>query len=132
MTIKFGTDGWRAIVGDDFTAENVGKVIQAFCELYPKLENTGKGVIIGFDRRNQSPESAQQIAAILVGNGIKASLASSFCPTPAVSWYTKHHNCTAGIMVTASHNPAQWNGIKFRRSRLGRFCSSNRGTNHCK
>ena len=119
MTIKFGTDGWRAIVGDDFTAENVGKVIQAFCELYPKLENTGKGVIIGFDRRNQSPESAQQIAAILVGNGIKASLASSFCPTPAVSWYTKHHNCTAGIMVTASHNPAQWNGIKFKESSGG-------------
>lgn len=115
-TIKFGTDGWRAVVGEDFVPENITKVIQAFCDLYPKLEDTGKGVVIGYDRRNQSPETASIVASVLLGNGIKTYLASGFCPTPAVSWYVKNKKLTAGIMVTASHNPPKWNGIKFKES----------------
>ncbi|PIR24739.1 MAG: hypothetical protein COX62_07250 [Deltaproteobacteria bacterium CG_4_10_14_0_2_um_filter_43_8] len=112
--IKFGTDGWRAVVGEDFTEENVGKVIQAFCDLYPSLPNTGKQVVIGYDRRNQSPESAELCARILIANNIPVLYASTFCPTPGVSWYTNHKKCTAGIMITASHNPPKWNGIKFK------------------
>ncbi|MBT3182438.1 MAG: phosphoglucomutase/phosphomannomutase family protein [Deltaproteobacteria bacterium] len=114
--IKFGTDGWRAVVGKDFIPENIAKVTQAFCDLYPTLENTGHPVVIGYDRRNQSPEAAKLIASVLLGNGLKVILCDNFCPTPTVSWYVKKKKLTAGIMVTASHNPAEWNGIKFKES----------------
>ncbi len=112
--ITFGTDGWRAIVGEDFIPENISKVLQAFADLYPTLKATGKPVAIGYDRRNQSPETAELIASVLLGNKIPIILSTSFCPTPAVSWIVKHKGCTAGIMVTASHNPPNWNGIKFK------------------
>lgn len=115
-SIKFGTDGWRAIVGEDFVPENVQKVTQAFCDLYPDLHNTGNRVVIGYDRRNQSPESARLIAEVLLGNDIPTVLCATYCPTPTVSWMTVHLNATAGIMVTASHNPPNWNGIKFKES----------------
>lgn len=115
-TIKFGTDGWRAITGEDFTPENIQRVIQAFADLYPTLKDTGKPVAIGYDRRNMSPEAAEIIASVLLGNNIPCFLSESFCPTPTVSWYVKNLGCTAGIMVTASHNPPKWNGIKFKES----------------
>ena len=114
--IKFGTDGWRAITGDDFIPENIAQVIQAFADLNPDLKKSGQPVVIGYDRRNQSPEAAKLIAEVLLGNGIKTVLADTFCPTPTVSWYTKTNGCRAGIMVTASHNPPKWNGIKFKES----------------
>jgi phosphomannomutase len=114
--IKFGTDGWRAVVGEDFIPENIGKVIQAFCDVYPTLPEAGKPVMIGYDRRNQSPEAARQVAEILLGNGIETVLSNTFCPTPTVSWYVKYKGCAAGIMITASHNPSKWNGIKFKES----------------
>lgn len=114
--IKFGTDGWRAVVGEDFIPENIGKVIQAFADIYPSLPDAGKPVVIGFDRRNKSPEAAKQIASILLGNNIKTVLCNTFCPTPTVAWYVKIKGCAAGIMVTASHNPPKWNGIKFKES----------------
>lgn len=112
--IKFGTDGWRAVVGEDFTPENVQQVTQAFCDLYPDLPRAGGPVVIGYDRRNQSPQSARIIAGVILGNGIPAMLSETFCPTPTVSWMVKTKGATAGIMVTASHNPPQWNGIKFK------------------
>ncbi len=114
--IKFGTDGWRAITGEDFTPENITQVIQAFADLNPDLKNSDEAVIIGYDRRDGSPEAADLIAEVLLGNGIKTVLAETFCPTPTVSWYTKTNGCRAGIMVTASHNPPKWNGIKFKES----------------
>lgn len=115
-SIKFGTDGWRAVVGKDFTPENVRKVVQAFCDLYPQMPEAGRPVVVGYDRRNQSPESARLIAEVLLGNDITTILANTFCPTPAVSWMTVKKNAAAGIMVTASHNPPEWNGIKFKES----------------
>ncbi|MBN1282615.1 MAG: phosphoglucomutase/phosphomannomutase family protein [Proteobacteria bacterium] len=114
--IKFGTDGWRAVVGEDFVPENIARVIQAFCDVYPTLPEAGRPVMIGYDRRNRSPEAARQVAEILLGNGIETVLSSTFCPTPAVSWYVKYKGCAAGVMITASHNPAKWNGIKFKES----------------
>jgi phosphomannomutase len=114
--IKFGTDGWRAVVGKDFTPENIMKVTQAFADLYSSLENSGGPVVIGYDKRNQSPEAAELIASVLVANKIETVLSTTFCPTPTVSWYVKTNGCTAGIMVTASHNPPSWNGIKFKES----------------
>lgn len=116
VAIKFGTDGWRAVVGDDFIPQNIMKVTQAFADLYPKLPEAGKPVAIGYDCRMRSPEAAEEIASVLLGNGIPVILGKSFCPTPTVSWYVKNKGCAAGIMVTASHNPPKWNGIKFKES----------------
>lgn len=116
MGIRFGTDGWRAVIGEDFTPENVAQVIQAFADLYPGLSEKGRPVIIGYDRRLKSQESAELIASVLVANDIPTYLSQKFCPTPCVSWLTKEKKAAAGIMVTASHNPPTWNGIKFKES----------------
>ncbi|MDO8526385.1 MAG: phosphoglucomutase/phosphomannomutase family protein [Deltaproteobacteria bacterium] len=116
MTIRFGTDGWRAVIGEDFIPENISQVIQAFADLYPTLPECGGPVIIGYDRRNQSKESAELIATILLGNHIPVWFSKDFCPTPCVSWMVKEKKAAAGIMVTASHNPPKWNGIKFKES----------------
>ncbi len=115
-SIKFGTDGWRAIIGKDFTPENISKVIQAFADIYPSLKGTGHSVTIGYDRRAKSKETAELTAKILTGNGIRTVLSDQFCPTPCVSWMVKEDSGTAGIMITASHNPPEWNGIKFKES----------------
>lgn len=115
-TIKFGTDGWRAIIGRDFTPENVSRVIQAFCDIYSELLEAGRPVVVGYDRRNQSKESAELAARILTANNIKTLISEQFCPTPCISWMVKTNRAAAGIMITASHNPPEWNGIKFKES----------------
>lgn len=115
-TIRFGTDGWRAVIGEDFIPENIAKVAQAFADIYPDLPEAGKPIYIGYDRRAQSKESAELIAKVLIANKIKTRLSNNFCPTPCVSWHVKNDKGAAGIMVTASHNPPQWNGIKFKES----------------
>lgn len=114
--IKFGTDGWRAVIGDDFIPENIGAIIQAYADLYPTLPRAGEPVYVGYDRREKSPESAKLVAEVLVANGIPVVLSEQFCPTPCVSWMVKTQKAAAGIMVTASHNPPSWNGIKFKES----------------
>ncbi|MDP2599609.1 MAG: phosphoglucomutase/phosphomannomutase family protein [Deltaproteobacteria bacterium] len=116
MTIRFGTDGWRAVIGEDFTPENVAIVAQAFADVYATLPENGKPVVIGYDRRNKSKESAELIASVLLGNLITVWLTEDYCPTPCVSWTVKNKGASAGIMVTASHNPPKWNGIKFKES----------------
>lgn len=114
--IKFGTDGWRAVIGEDFIPENIGQVIQAFADIYPNLPEAGRPIYIGFDRRAQSNETAELIAKILIANNIKTVLSEQFCPTPCISWHVKNDKAAAGIIVTASHNPSKWNGIKFKES----------------
>jgi len=113
-SIQFGTDGWRAVMGRDYTHENVSKVIQAFCDV--KKNEPVKTVYLGYDRRKDSDQFAKTVAEVLAGNGFTVFLSKSFCPTPCISWLTKTQNALAGIMVTASHNPPQWNGIKFKES----------------
>ena len=112
MSIKFGTDGWRAIIGQEYTYENVAKVLQAFCDLNLKSEN--KLVIVGYDRRFCSPLFAEEAVQVLLGNGFKVQFSKSFCPTPCISWMAKKHKALAGVVITASHNPYQWNGVKFK------------------
>lgn len=112
--IKFGTDGWRAIIDEDFTLENVAKIVQAFADIYPDLRNIGRPVVIGYDRRRLSRESAETAAQTLVANGIRTVLSDCFSPTPCVSWMVKDLKAHAGIMITASHNPPKWNGVKFK------------------
>ncbi len=115
-TIKFGTDGWRAIIGKDFIPQNIETVIQAFCDASPLLGQGVKKIVLGYDRRNQSPEAARLTAEILAANGFTVLFSNQFCPTPCVSWMTKNEGAFCGIVITASHNPANWNGIKFKES----------------
>lgn len=115
--IKFGTDGWRAIIGEDFTKENVSKLIQAFCNLEKNSKN--KLVFVGYDRRAQSDTMAHLAAQILASNGFDVKLSRQFCPTPCISWLVKENSALAGIMITASHNPAEWNGVKIKQSQGG-------------
>lgn len=120
--IKFGTDGWRAIIGEAYTPDNVMQVAQAFADLYPHVYNTGHEIFIGYDRRAMSKESAELVASVLTANKIRTVLSDNFCPTPAVSYMTQSRKGTAGIMITASHNPANYNGIKFKESYGGAAC----------
>ncbi len=118
-TIKFGTDGWRAIIGRDYTYENVRKVIQAWCDVHlpasrVKEESAKPFVVLGYDRRFCSDLFAQEAAGVLAANGVRVKMAKDFCPTPCVSWLTKETKALAGVMITASHNPFQWNGVKFK------------------
>lgn len=112
MEIKFGTDGWRAIIGEDYTFENVARVLQAFCDL--QAGKRDKPVFVGYDRRFQSRAFAERAVQVLLGNGFKVELAKDFCPTPCISWMTKSRDGLAGVVITASHNPFQWNGVKFK------------------
>lgn len=112
MAIQFGTDGWRAIIGADYTYENVARVIQAFCDLHES--ERGREILLGYDRRFCSDLFAAEAAQVLLGNGFRVNLSSSFCPTPCVSWMTKTRKALAGVVITASHNPYPWNGVKFK------------------
>ncbi len=111
-SIKFGTDGWRAIIGQDYTYENVRRVIQAWCDL-----QSNKGtIVLGYDRRFSSDLFAQEVAGVLAANGFHTLISETYCPTPCVSWMTKEEKALVGIVITASHNPYQWNGVKFKES----------------
>jgi phosphomannomutase len=114
MAIQFGTDGWRAIIGEEYTFANVAKVLQAFCDL--QTQGRDKGVYVGYDRRFQSKRFAETAVEVLLGNGFKVFLSEDFCPTPCISWMTKERGGLAGVVITASHNPAAWNGVKFKES----------------
>lgn len=109
--IKFGTDGWRAVIGRDYTYENVRRVLQAWCDVFGK---PGATVVLGYDRRFSSDLFAQEAAGVLAANGLKVSLSETYCPTPCVSWLCKEEKALAGVVITASHNPYQWNGVKFK------------------
>ena len=112
MTIQFGTDGWRAVIGEDYTYENVRKVLQAFCDVKATSEN--RLILLGYDRRFSSKLFAEAATEVLMGNGFTVLLSEDFCPTPCISWMTKHKRALAGVVITASHNPYQWNGVKFK------------------
>jgi len=108
--IKFGTDGWRGIISQDFTFKNVKIAAQAIADYVGK----GKSVAIGYDTRFLSKDFAFLVGTILSGNDIKVFLSDSPTPTPMVSYYVKDKNMDGGVMITASHNPGAYNGIKFK------------------
>ncbi|MSN25427.1 MAG: phosphoglucomutase/phosphomannomutase family protein [Geobacter sp.] len=116
MQIKFGTDGWRGVIARDFTFDNLSLVAQATMD-YLNREGLGsKGLIIGYDRRFLSRDFARRVAEIAAGNGISVRLAEEFAPTPAISWAVWESGAGAGIMITASHNPPEYNGFKIKES----------------
>ncbi len=111
---KFGTDGWRARIADDFTFDNLRLVAQAFAEHFIENGMAGRGVAVGYDNRFQSEHFARAAAQICSGAGIKTYLTKDPVSSPVVSFAVKHQKLAAGIMITASHNPPDWNGFKIK------------------
>jgi phosphomannomutase len=112
--IKFGTDGWRGVIADDFTFGNVRRVAGAIATYVLKYEDSQRGVIIGYDTRFGSPRFARLVAEVIANAGIPVKLANDYTPTPAVSLAVKQQGAAGGVMVTSSHNPWNWNGVKFK------------------
>jgi len=112
--IKFGTDGWRGIIADDFTFDNVRRVAGAIASYVLKYEDAAHGVFIGYDTRFASQRAAQVTADVIAGAGVPVKLADDYTPTPAVSYAVKTRGAAGGVMITSSHNPWNWNGVKFK------------------
>ncbi len=113
--IKFGTDGFRGIIAEDFTFSNLKKIGQAIAEYLKKSKPLAlkRGVIVGYDRRFLSDKFAELISAQISGNGIPVFLADKPVPTPAVSYFVRANGLPCGIIITASHNPSNFNGLKI-------------------
>ena len=112
MSIKFGTDGWRAVIAKDFTYENLAKVSQAHADHLK--ERNGAKVVIGYDTRFMSEEFAKLVAEIFSSNGFEVILSDKYCSTPALSLAAKKLDADEGVMITASHNTYQYNGYKVK------------------
>jgi phosphomannomutase len=114
--IKFGTDGWRAIIAEDFTFTNLDRVTQATADYWSSkpAPGTEKKVIIGYDRRFLSDQFGRRVAEVFAGNGFQVVLTSEPTPTPAVSFGVKDQKAVGGVMITASHNPPIFNGFKLK------------------
>jgi phosphomannomutase len=116
MAIKFGTDGWRAVISDEFTFANVRLVAQAIAEVV--RENVGDAaaprVVVGFDTRFLSDRYAVLVSEVLAANGLRVALARANAPTPVISYAIPHLAAAGGVMITASHNPPRYNGIKLK------------------
>jgi phosphomannomutase len=112
--IKFGTDGWRAVIADDFTFENVRRVAGAIASYVLKHEDPSRGLVVGYDTRFGSPRFARAAAEVLAGAGIPIRLASDYSPTPSISFAVKNTGAAGGVVITSSHNPWNWNGVKFK------------------
>ncbi len=114
--IKFGTDGWRGIIADDFTHENVRVAARAIAHYVLADEDASKGVCIGWDTRFKSQTFARIVGEVLAGAGIPVFLADRVTATPALSFAVRERGAAGGVMITSSHNPAEWNGVKYKAS----------------
>src|SRR5437868_1113281 len=112
--IKFGTDGWRGIIADDFTFDNVRRVAKGIAAYVWKHENPTGGVVIGYDTRFASKQAARIAAEAIAEAGIPVQLTRDATPTPAISLAVKKHGAAGGVVITSSHNPWNWNGVKFK------------------
>jgi phosphomannomutase len=112
--IKFGTDGWRGIIADDFTFANVRFVAGGIAAYVLRHEDASRGVIVGYDTRFLSQQAARVAAEVIAAAGIPVQITSDATPTPAVSFAVKSQGAAGGVVVTSSHNPWNWNGVKFK------------------
>lgn len=112
--IKFGTDGWRGIIAADFTFENVVICAQAVADYLIDSNLAVRGLVIGYDTRFASADFARSTAEVICGNGIKVYLCDKTAPTPVISYGVVAKKAGGAVVITASHNPAQWNGFKFK------------------
>lgn len=113
MSIKFGTDGWRAIMAEEFTFPNVRMVACAIAKYVKDSQKASKGVVIGYDTRFLSDKFAETCARVLLGADVKVLLMERDSPTPVTAFTVVKRNAAGAIMITASHNPPYYNGIKF-------------------
>ncbi|HLE36482.1 MAG TPA: phosphoglucomutase/phosphomannomutase family protein [Candidatus Acidoferrales bacterium] len=114
--IKFGTDGWRGVIAEDYTFANVRKVSYAIARYVVRHEQPTRGVLVGYDTRFGSENFARVAAEAVAMTGTPVWLAEKACPSPALSLLVKQRGAAGGIMITASHNPYKWNGVKFKAS----------------
>jgi alpha-D-glucose phosphate-specific phosphoglucomutase len=119
LAIHFGTDGWRAVISEDFTFDNVRRVAQAIAEYFIEIGGMGAHTVVGFDTRFLSDRYAVEVARVLTGNNLIVHLANADAPTPAVSYAVKDKGAIGGVMITASHNPPRYNGIKLKAANGG-------------
>ena len=112
--IRFGTDGWRGVIAEDFTFDNVRAVAQSTAEYLLRQGMSGREVVIGYDTRFLSATFASAVAEVLTANDLRVALTDSTGPTPALSHAVLTRGAAGGVMITASHNPARWNGFKIK------------------
>src|SRR5216683_6556792 len=115
-SIKFGTDGWRGVIAEDFTFANARIVAHAIALYVVRNEDARKGVLIGYDHRYAADRVAAAVAETISSTGTPVWLTDKPCPTPAISYLVRHRGAAGGIAITASHNPYRWNGIKYKAS----------------
>ena len=115
--IKFGTDGWRGIIAYDFTFENARRCVQGIASYLNTLDRSNAWIVVGYDRRFASEHFARIASEVLVGNGFRVWLTDRATPTPVISYSVLEKRALAGIIITASHNPSLYNGIKIRNGR---------------
>ncbi len=111
--ITFGTDGWRAIIGKDFTLSNVKVVSQAIANHMKNHAVADKGVIVGYDTRKWSRRFADEVCRVMIGNSIPTYITDRDTPTPVTAFEVLQRKAGGAVMITASHNPPEWNGIKY-------------------
>jgi phosphomannomutase len=112
--IKFGTDGWRGVIADDFTFSNVRRVAAAIAEYVRKESEPSRGLVVGYDTRFLSAEFAKCASEAVAAAGIPVTLADRATPTPAISYAVVARRTAGAVVITASHNPSRWNGVKFK------------------
>lgn len=115
--IKFGTDGWRGVIADDFTFSNVrvaAAAVAAYLHQQTGKEDPAQGVCIGYDTRFLSKEFAKTVAEVIAASGIPVKFSDRITPTPALSYAVRELGAAGGVMITSSHNPPQWNGVKYK------------------
>jgi phosphomannomutase len=112
--IKFGTDGWRGIIADDYTFDNVRRVGNAIAHYVHHNEDASKGLVVGYDTRFGSRAFAEAICEVLAASGIVVYLSDDYTPTPALSYAVVNLKAAGGVMITSSHNPWNWNGVKYK------------------
>ena len=112
--IRFGTDGWRAVIADDFTFANVRRVAAAIARYVRQESEPARGLVVGCDTRFLSPEFARCAAEVISAAGVPVWLSDGPTPTPAVSYAVVAKKTAGAVMITASHNPFRWNGVKFK------------------
>ena len=112
--IKFGTDGWRGVIADDYTFENVRRVGNAIAYYVHENEDPSKGLVVGYDTRFSSRAFAESISDVLAASGIVVRLSDDYTPTPALSFAVVNLGAAGGVMITSSHNPYNWNGVKYK------------------
>lgn len=112
--IKFGTDGWRGVISDDYTFASVRLAALGIADWVKRRSEQAKGIVVGYDARFLSDRYAQDCAAVLADEGVKVWLSAGMLSSPALTWQVKDRQAACGVMITASHNPPEYNGLKIK------------------